>query len=84
MGSIVEFPLFVAGLRGNMIMKIDLDDNGTFIRQDVLFEDYGRIRTIVYYEDSLYIATNNRDGRGNPREKDDIILKVTPMLPKIE
>ncbi len=79
-----ESPLFVAGLRGNMIMRVDLDDEGSFIRQEGLFRDYGRIRTVVYHEGSLYIATNNRDGRGVPGESDDMILKVTPVLPTIE
>lgn len=80
--NLEESPLYVAGLRGNMVMRIDLDDSGGFIRQEELFLDYGRLRTVVYYEDSLYIATNNRDGRGVPNENDDMILKVTPALPK--
>ncbi|MBV1757023.1 MAG: PQQ-dependent sugar dehydrogenase [Dethiosulfatibacter sp.] len=62
-------------------MRVDLDDEGGFIRQEELFRDYGRIRTIVYYEGSLYIATNNRDGRGVPGENDDMIIKITPILP---
>jgi glucose/arabinose dehydrogenase len=62
-------------------MRIDLDDKGNFIRQEELFIEYGRIRTVVYYEGSLYVATNNRDGRGIPGESDDIILKITPVLP---
>jgi len=36
---------------------------------------------VVYHEGSLYIATNNRDGRGVVRENDDKILKITPVLP---
>ncbi len=79
--NLEESPLYVAGLRGNMVMRIDLDEEGELIRQEELFTDYGRIRTVVYYEDSLYIATNNRDGRGVPGENDDMILKVTPVLP---
>lgn len=74
--DIDETPLYVAGLRGNMIMRIDLDDQGNFIRQEPIISEYGRIRTIVYKDDSLYIATNNRDGRGIPKEKDDVILKI--------
>ncbi len=62
-------------------MRVDLDDKVNFIRQEELFIEYGRIRTVVYYEGSLYVATNNRDGRGIPGESDDIILKITPVLP---
>ncbi|WP_422486567.1 PQQ-dependent sugar dehydrogenase [Gudongella sp. DL1XJH-153] len=79
-----ESPLFVAGLRGNMIMRVDVDDEGSFVRQEDLFRDYGRIRTVVYHEDSLYVATNNRDGRGVPGENDDLVLKVTPVFPSTE
>jgi glucose/arabinose dehydrogenase len=79
-----ESPLYVAGLRGNMVMRIDLDDEGEMVRQEELFRDYGRIRTIVYYEGSLYVATNNRDGRGVPGEDDDMILKITPILQSVE
>jgi len=77
--NITDPPLFVAGLRGNMIMRIDLDNEGNFLGEESFFNDYGRIRTVVYYEDSLYVATNNRDGRGVPGEKDDKIIKITPI-----
>ena len=81
--NLSESSLYVAGLRGNMIVRIDFDDEGGLIRQEQLFRDYGRIRTIVYYKDSLYIATNNRDGRGTPKDDDDKIIKITPILPSI-
>lgn len=77
--SLLESPLYVAGLRGNMIMRLDLDDEGSLIGQQELFNELGRIRTVVYHEGSLYIATNNRDGRGTPRENDDKIIKITPI-----
>ena len=35
--------------------------------------------TVIYHEGSLYIATNNRDGRGVPKDKDDVIIKITPI-----
>jgi len=77
--ELIESPLYVAGLRGNMIMRLDLDDEGTLIRREELFTDLGRIRTVIYHEGSLYIATNNRDGRGVPKDKDDVIIKITPI-----
>lgn len=78
--NLSESNLYVAGLRGNMVMRIDLEDDGSFIRQEELFNEYGRIRSVVYHEESLYVATNNRDGRGNPSENDDRILKITPVI----
>ena len=79
--NLEESPLYVGGLRGNMVIRIDLDPEGNLIRQDQIFGDYGRIRTVVYHEGSIYIATNNRDGRGVVRENDDKIIKITPVLP---
>ena len=76
-----EVPLYVAGLRGNMVMRIDFTKEGEFLRQEALFQDYGRIRTVVYHEGSIYIATNNRDGRGVPEAEDDRILRITPKFP---
>lgn len=77
--ELIESPLYVAGLRGNMLMRLDLDYEGTLIRREELFTDLGRIRTVIYHEGSLYIATNNRDGRGVPKDKDDVIIKITPI-----
>ncbi|MCR3955345.1 MAG: PQQ-dependent sugar dehydrogenase [Gudongella sp.] len=79
--NLEESPLYVGGLRGSMVIRIDLDPEGNLIRQDQLFGDFGRIRTVVYHKGSIYIATNNRDGRGVVRENDDKILKITPVLP---
>lgn len=31
-----------------------------------------------------YIATNNRDGRGVPKDDDDVIMKITPIDSKGE
>jgi len=43
----------------------------------VLSTRYGRIRTVVVAPDrSLWVATSNRDGRGDPRSGDDKILRV--------
>ena len=79
--NLEEVPLYVAGLRGNMLMRIDLTDDGEFIRQEALFREYGRIRTVVFHEGALYIATNNQDGRGVPASNDDRIIRITPRLP---
>ncbi len=78
--DLAEASLFVAGLRGNMVMRIDFNQEGKFLRQKAMFQDYGRIRTVVFHEGSLYITTSNRDGRGVPVAEDDRVIRITPIL----
>ena len=49
-------------------------------RNEALFEgEFGRLRTVVEGPDgSLYVLTNNRDGRGSPKDGDDRILRIVP------
>jgi glucose/arabinose dehydrogenase len=47
--------------------------------QTLLHGDYGRLRTVVVGpDDALYVLTSNRDGRGNPDDADDRVLRVMP------
>lgn len=78
--NLEESSLFVSGLRGNMLMRIDFNKEGEFLRQEAMFQDYGRIRTVVFHDGSLYIATSNRDGRGVPIDEDDRIIRITPIV----
>lgn len=71
-----EVSLYVAGLRGTRVMRIDFDQDGNFIREESILEDYGRIRTVLEYDGDLYLLTNNTDGRGTPEKEDDKIIKV--------
>jgi len=75
-----ESPLYVAGLRGNMVMRIDLDSKNAAVRHEAMMQEWGRIRTVLYHDGALYIITNNGDGIGIPKENDDKILKVTPVF----
>ncbi len=69
--------LLVAGLRGNQVRHLSLNKEGTPITQEPLFTEYGRIRSVRYYEGAIYLITNNRDGRGTPIDTDDRMIKVT-------
>jgi quinoprotein glucose dehydrogenase len=77
--------LYVATLGSQSLVKIKLNKiNNQYNVKTIehLFNDgqalstYGRIRTAVLGPDNyLYFLTNNRDGRGRPRENDDQILR---------
>ena len=71
--------LLVAALLGEQIRRIRLDGSRVAL-DEALFEGrFGRIRTVVEGPDgALYALTNNRDGRGTPREGDDRILRIVP------
>jgi glucose/arabinose dehydrogenase len=55
-------------------------DGDRIVDDDTLLEgDYGRLRTVVEGPDGkLYVLTSNRDGRGDPEDTDDRILRFTP------
>jgi quinoprotein glucose dehydrogenase len=78
--------LYVATLRSQALVRVRLAHDGGGWRAAVierLFHDgdrsrYGRLRDAVVGPDgALYVLTNNRDGRGTPREGDDRILRIS-------
>nr|WP_126425310.1 PQQ-dependent sugar dehydrogenase [Brevibacillus marinus] len=63
--------LLIANLRGQQLLLVDPQSLSV---RPILQERYGRIRTVREAADgSLYLLTNNRDGRGRPSEADDRI-----------
>ena len=83
--------LYIATLRSEALIKINLEQNHgsnyqvksieRWFAEDNRNGKYGRLRAVtVGPEGSLYVLTNNRDGRGNPNTDDDKILKITPNI----
>ncbi|MDQ3388977.1 MAG: PQQ-dependent sugar dehydrogenase [Gemmatimonadota bacterium] len=75
--------IFVAALRGRHLRRVALEQRGEAWRvtgEQALFEnELGRIRAVKMGPDgSLYFTTSNRDGRGDPAETDDRILRLVP------
>ncbi|WP_222851777.1 PQQ-dependent sugar dehydrogenase [Phytoactinopolyspora mesophila] len=69
--------LFMASLRGERLWQIPIPD-GEAGEPQAFLDDYGRLRDVVGAPDgTLWVLTNNTDGRGDPREGDDRILRVT-------
>jgi len=75
--------LFVATLRGQALLRVRLDPANLRRVQSIerlLNGRFGRLRDVVSGPDGfLYIATNNRDGRGVPASDDDRILRLVPL-----
>jgi glucose/arabinose dehydrogenase len=68
-----------ACLRGEQLRRLVLR-NGAVVRDEALLQGrFGRLRTVVEGpRGDLYVLTSNRDGRGDPRLRDDRILRVRP------
>lgn len=77
--------LLVANLRGTQVLHVVLTEDGKGVHaSDALLKgEFGRIRTVTEAPDgSIYILTNNRDGRGNPKDDDDKIVRFIPAFNK--
>lgn len=75
-----ENRLLVANLRGSQLLSVSLNEEGTMVTnvETIMKNEFGRLREVVEAKDgSIYITTNNRDGRGNPNINDDKIIKLT-------
>ncbi len=70
--------LWMAGLRGQRLWQIPVTASGSG-KPVAWFEgEYGRLRTVALAPDgSLWVITNNTDGRGDVRDGDDRILRIT-------
>ena len=70
--------VFMAALRGERLWQIPLLDHGTGKPRALLAGRYGRLRAVAVAPDgSLWVLTNNTDGRGSPRPGDDRIIRLT-------
>ena len=70
----------MAALRGERLWQVPLDGRpGVGTPRALLEGEYGRLRAVEVAPDgSLWVLTSNRDGRGDPTDDDDRILRVVP------
>ncbi|ROS22944.1 sorbosone dehydrogenase family protein [Cellulomonas sp. PhB150] len=69
--------VYLAALRGERLWRVPLTADGVGTPQQLL-TDLGRLRAVaVAPDDSLWVLTNNTDGRGTPRAGDDRIVRLT-------
>lgn len=65
--------LYVAGLRGERLWTVPL---GGGEPKAEFTNEYGRLRTVAVAPDgALWLTTSNHDGRGDPQDGDDRILR---------
>jgi glucose/arabinose dehydrogenase len=77
-GSVSGGRLYFGGLRGQALYELPLGDASASLVVHFLGE-LGRIRQAKVGPDgSLYLLTNNRDGRGLPGRTDDRLVRVDP------
>ncbi|MFC0628515.1 PQQ-dependent sugar dehydrogenase [Kribbella deserti] len=72
--------IFMAGLRGERLWVIPVDNEGRRTGEPVAYltNQYGRLRTVEAAPDgSVWLTTSNTDGRADPRDGDDRILRLT-------
>ncbi|WP_019878178.1 PQQ-dependent sugar dehydrogenase [Sporichthya polymorpha] len=80
--AIVQGTVFMAGLRGKRLWRIqigDLKSDGVprSRTEDFFVGTWGRLRTVTAAPDgSLWLSTSNTDGRGNPASRDDRVFRL--------
>lgn len=77
----IDGTFFMAGLGGRRLWVIDVDAAGTASASALYVGTYGRLRDVTEGPSSgstptLWILTDNTDGRGSPKSGDDRILQV--------
>ena len=70
--------LWVGALRGQRLWRIPVDGDKLGQPESLLEGEFGRIRTVAVDPsgDALWLTTSNRDGRGDPSEDDDRLIRV--------
>mgnify|MGYP002653183518 CR=1 FL=1 len=77
--AITDDSIWVANLRGERLREVPLDDPSTSTEH--LVGEHGRLRDVAVATDgSLWVLTNDTDGRGDPDDGDDRILRVARTL----
>lgn len=77
-GAFFGSSFFFAGLRGQLLEKVEIKNGQVIARETIIKDTYGRLRGVLAdpREGALYVSTSNRDGRGFPKSGDDKILRL--------
>ncbi|WP_370526153.1 sorbosone dehydrogenase family protein [Cellulomonas sp. JH27-2] len=75
--AVTDDAVYLAALRGERLWRVPLNPDGVGEPQALLVGELGRLRAVAPAPDgSLWVLTNNTDGRGTPRAGDDRIARV--------
>jgi glucose/arabinose dehydrogenase len=77
-----EGNVFLASLRGERLWRLTLAADGKSVSsREALYQgQFGRLRLVIQAPDgSLWLLTNNRDGRGTPKPGDDKLIRIAPQ-----
>ncbi|CAA9318364.1 MAG: FIG01121053: hypothetical protein [uncultured Frankineae bacterium] len=76
--TVVGDTLYVAALRGQRLWRVPLDGRGGAGEPRALYDgEFGRLRAVQAAPDgTLWALTSNRDGRGDPQDDDDRVLRL--------
>ena len=74
--------LFVGALRATHLRRVSVErDSSGWLStaEEIVVQDVGRVRAVAMGPDGyLYFTTSNQDGRGDPGERDDRVLRIIP------
>jgi glucose/arabinose dehydrogenase len=70
--------VWMTGLKGTRLWEIPMNGTTPGVPKAWFTGDYGRLRTVAVAPDgqTLWLMTNNTDGRGEPKNGDDHIYRV--------
>jgi glucose/arabinose dehydrogenase len=74
-----EGDLLLGALRGERVWRLDLDGASVASEESLYVGEFGRVRHVAQAPDgSLWLLTSNLDGRGDPRDGDDRVVRLGP------
>ncbi len=76
--AIIDDWAYMAALRGKRLWQVGVGNPQPVGPNELLVGEYGRLRTpAVALDGSLWVTTSNTDGRANPADDDDKIIRLT-------
>jgi glucose/arabinose dehydrogenase len=75
--AVVDGTVFLASLRGQRLWAVPVEAGRAGEPEASFTDEFGRLRTVQQAPDgSLWLITNNTDGRGSQRDGDDRIVRL--------